>query len=374
MSFALLRERLRNYPGRVRVNHFFRGLRRTGLDLLPSVGPEGRMRVVYGAEPRSRWAPFSADALGPLAERAARDRESTTAEMRVFEGDLTLDSYSRELFDRRRVIKNSFDLVGRRREPRLSSYLFGPTLNLGEFVSLRGQMDYTYYHFLCDTMMKVFLAERFAPSSAPFVVHESLARQPFFEEARGLGVFGARAVVAQGEGQRFGAGRVWVPTHGEPTRADLLEIARRFGADRAPAAPAVRIYLSRGPKAQNRRHLRNERALFEQLRDRGFQFFDAQEHSLTEQIQMFACAEIVVAPHGAGLANVIWRQTRPMAVVELVNPSMHTLDMAYMSVALGHRHCLVENRGDLGRPSKSTADADIPAVLARVDEAMAWLA
>ena len=38
----------------------------------------------------------------------------------------------------------------------------------------------------------------------------------------------------------------------------------------------------------------------------GFSIVPPAEHSLDEQINIFNQAEIIVAPHGAGLTNVVW--------------------------------------------------------------------
>lgn len=64
------------------------------------------------------------------------------------------------------------------------------------------------------------------------------------------------------------------------------------------------IYIQR--ENPNFRNLLNEKeieALFERY---GFEFIDPSELSISEQIDLFSCAEIIAGPHGAGWTNMIF--------------------------------------------------------------------
>lgn len=67
---------------------------------------------------------------------------------------------------------------------------------------------------------------------------------------------------------------------------------------------ARRVYVSRS-KAEHRRIL-NEPDLFEALRRFGFEMLVLEELSFQAQADAFRHAEIVVSPHGAGLANLVF--------------------------------------------------------------------
>jgi capsular polysaccharide biosynthesis protein len=64
-----------------------------------------------------------------------------------------------------------------------------------------------------------------------------------------------------------------------------------------------RLYVTRG-QVKNTRRLVNEEAVMSSLARRGFVRFDPGQHSVQEQIDHFAAAEVIVAPHGAALANL----------------------------------------------------------------------
>ena len=77
--------------------------------------------------------------------------------------------------------------------------------------------------------------------------------------------------------------------------------------------------MTRG-QAPNTRRLVDEDAVLPGLERRGFVRIDPGTLGLQEQIDVFAGAEAVVAPHGAGLANLVF--ARPdVRVLELFAPS-----------------------------------------------------
>jgi hypothetical protein len=365
MIFKLLRERLSNYPGRALVNRTLKQFRRSFLDALPRGTPT--VTVLESQPAWDRWAGLDPSRYPETARRTGGDRPTRLAQLRQFEGRLTLDPLSLNLFDDRRIVWGSYDGIGREREPALSSFLLRANHDLGEFVSLRGAFENNYFHFLYDFMPKLMLIERHVPRGTPLVVGETLLAQPFFRDAQRMGVFEGHVIIGQGKRTRVGGERVFVPSPVEPTRDDLLAIARRFGAPERLSRPGQRLYVARGLKAANKRRLVNEGALFAALEPYGFTFFDPQEHDLATQIDRFAHAEAIVSPHGAALTNLIWRAGRPLMVWELVNPSMHTLDMAHISAQLGYEHRILENHGDRGQPVRSSAWADIDAVLNSVE-------
>jgi capsular polysaccharide biosynthesis protein len=54
------------------------------------------------------------------------------------------------------------------------------------------------------------------------------------------------------------------------------------------------------------RRVVNEAAVEAALADLGFEVFDNAAYSVCDQARAFRDAEIVVAPHGAGLANIVY--------------------------------------------------------------------
>jgi capsular polysaccharide biosynthesis protein len=89
-----------------------------------------------------------------------------------------------------------------------------------------------------------------------------------------------------------------------------------------PSGERKRIYISRA-KASKRKLL-NEAELTAILSRYGFRSVELESMKVADQIRLFASADIVVGPHGAGLTNLMF--CRPgTKVIELFSPNhMHT--------------------------------------------------
>ncbi|APB35288.1 Capsular polysaccharide biosynthesis protein [Gloeomargarita lithophora Alchichica-D10] len=73
-----------------------------------------------------------------------------------------------------------------------------------------------------------------------------------------------------------------------------------------PATPRPKLYISRS-RASFRRVL-NEAEVLDYLMPLGYQPVWLEDLSFPEQVGLFQQAESIIAPHGAGLANLIWCQ------------------------------------------------------------------
>lgn len=77
-----------------------------------------------------------------------------------------------------------------------------------------------------------------------------------------------------------------------------------------------KIYVSRKNAA---RSFDNETELEELLQNRGFDVVHSDNLAFSDQIALFRSAELIVAGHGAGLANLVWCQSETR-VVEMFSP------------------------------------------------------
>jgi capsular polysaccharide biosynthesis protein len=87
---------------------------------------------------------------------------------------------------------------------------------------------------------------------------------------------------------------------------------------RATAGKPRRLYVTRGSR-RNSRRLSNEAEVWPLLERRGFTRLDPGTVGVQEQIDHFAAAEVVVAPHGAGLSNLVFAPPG-VRVLELFHP------------------------------------------------------
>jgi capsular polysaccharide biosynthesis protein len=89
-----------------------------------------------------------------------------------------------------------------------------------------------------------------------------------------------------------------------------------------------RIYVSRS-KASGRK-IANEEEILPILASRGFVRSELEEMSLSAQIELFSEAEAVIAPHGAGLTNLVWCAPRTR-VLEIFSPLY--VNLCYWAIA-----------------------------------------
>jgi capsular polysaccharide biosynthesis protein len=72
------------------------------------------------------------------------------------------------------------------------------------------------------------------------------------------------------------------------------------------------IYVARTDTAG--RTLRNEAEIIQRLEAMGFEIFIGSQHSVAEQVKVFREARLIVAPHGAGLTNLLFCQPKTVVV------------------------------------------------------------
>lgn len=109
------------------------------------------------------------------------------------------------------------------------------------------------------------------------------------------------------------------------------------------------VYISR--RAAARRRLSNELLLEERLQQLGFAVVQLEHLTVSEQARVFIAAEFIVAPHGAGLANIIFA-TPGACVIELFHPDHVSQLYAELAANSGLRYDRV--LGDCTRTSKTS--------------------
>jgi capsular polysaccharide biosynthesis protein len=133
------------------------------------------------------------------------------------------------------------------------------------------------------------------------------------------------------------------PGHGMAHPHDIRSMIGRLQATiPSPShAPWRRLYISR----KTGRKMSNETALLAGLAARNFEMIHLENLSLHEQITLFQEAAVVVGPHGAGHANIIW-SSPGIRLLEVFHPAWMHPCYALLSQILGiHYHCLVGHDG-----------------------------
>ena len=168
--------------------------------------------------------------------------------------------------------------------------------------------DGNYYHFLMDVLTKVGVLEQAPSVPAPDVWYVP-ARTRFQRELLELFGIGAGQRIDAAEQLHVQADELVVP--GPPAMTEknppwAVEFLRgRLLPHIDTSGPRRNVYVTRGPSANNR-SIVNEAALLDVLAAHDFVHVDPGGLSVVEQIRTFATANVIVAPHGAALANIIF--------------------------------------------------------------------
>jgi capsular polysaccharide biosynthesis protein len=190
-----------------------------------------------------------------------------------------------------------------------------------------------FFHWMTDGLPRLEILQRAGSIPWNGIDHLLIGEgcRAIRESLRLLGFDNSKHVVTRRD-THFACDSLIVPSfHGAPGNVPpwAIEFLRKqFLASLPLPGSKRRIYVSRS-KASGRR-ITNEEEILPILASRGFVRVELEEISLSAQIALFAGAEAVVAPHGAGLTNLIWcaPQTK---ILEVFSPLY--VNLCYWSIA-----------------------------------------
>jgi len=200
-----------------------------------------------------------------------------------------------------------------------------------------------YYHTLVDNLPRLLALHHPRLSAVPIQLLVPSELQPFerFFLQRLLPP-NVRVRVLEG-GQLFRPETLVLPTFlsrqmsGYLPRGWLDFFLPRVLPDR-PRKRHRRIYITRRASRVGRRIL-NEAELLSVLARHGVESHALESMSIEAQIELFYDAELVVAPHGAGLTNLLFAERAD--VIELHPAPKIMPHYFFLSRALGHRYAYV---------------------------------
>lgn len=174
-----------------------------------------------------------------------------------------------------------------------------------------------YCHWLLEELPRLLMLAK--QENVSLIAHDKAS---FIQDALKLGGWAGRVITAR-RYSHFQCEHLLVPSLIGRSGCATPEVVRLVTEFTKPLrergrGPSERIYITR-EKAERRR-VSNEAALWSHLEACGFVKVCLEELSWTEQINAFAHAKVIVAPHGAGLANLVFCQPGAR-VIELFNRS-----------------------------------------------------
>jgi capsular polysaccharide biosynthesis protein len=212
--------------------------------------------------------------------------------------------------------------------------LRAPSPLRGEHASLVSLWCQNYYHWMFDALPRLASLRAAGMDALPLVVPHPPAR--FQRESLAhLGISRRRLTPFVNE-HVAPQTLIWAspPAHiGYPSPFVVRWLRRALG--QGTPARGRRLYVARSGSRQ----LVNEDQVLELLRRHGFEAIRPERMALVEQIRAFEAAEAVVAPHGAGLTNIVFSER--LAVLEIVPPTYENRCYQRLAAAAGHDHVSV---------------------------------
>lgn len=243
-----------------------------------------------------------------------------------------------------------------------------PIHRLKSAISLPLYWSFGYYHWICDVLPRMWLFREMDLSTMKVVVPHDF--KPWMEESlRLLGVPNSqchrlpRSCALHVKELLFPSPLSMTGDH----HPDAITWVRsKLNGQVKREGPHRRLYITRR-LAASRRVVEEER-LTQRLAQEGFTIVEAENLTFSDQIRLFKGAECVVAPHGAGLTNILF--ARPSCrVVELFEPTVVRRCYRELANTLGfHHRCLVghTHRHEGGDPDIYLSDAQLEELLSFV--------
>jgi capsular polysaccharide biosynthesis protein len=168
---------------------------------------------------------------------------------------------------------------------------------------------YRYFHWLTDALPRLEILRKALPGGVEkidkYIVNEGL---PIITESLKMLDIPLDKLIFARSTQHIQAKNLIVPSlpgeTGNPPAWVCNFLRDSFLPHRADIAPISKLYISRS-KARYRRVI-NEEDVLECLSEHSFTPVWLEDHDFTTQIALLSNAEVIVAPHGAGLTNLIW--------------------------------------------------------------------
>jgi capsular polysaccharide biosynthesis protein len=180
-----------------------------------------------------------------------------------------------------------------------------------------------YFHWLLDALPRLEILKKTLPNGLDgidkYIVNRGISAIP--ESLENLGVPSNKLLFCDSNFHIQPTSLV-IPSLpgsiGDPPAWVCKFLRENFLGKKADANTPRKLYISRN-KAEYRR-VKNEENVVKCLSNYGFTAVYLEEYSFAMQVALLSNAEFIVAPHGAGLSNLVWC-TPGTKVLEIFSPN-----------------------------------------------------
>ncbi|MBU3578105.1 DUF563 domain-containing protein [Polynucleobacter sp. UK-Kesae-W10] len=202
----------------------------------------------------------------------------------------------------------------------------------GRTLLLKGTWSEAFYHFITETLAKIFVAQKeFDLNSFDQIIVSSPHMSYVKQWLQLLGINSTKIIDVPAH-QAVISDELYVPTYLQMcgfTSLELIEWLNTRVPESAIINPALegaqKIYISRSGS----RRLLNEAELKKPLIEAGYKIVQLEKLPILDQILLLKNARSVIAPHGAGLSNLVFSHGK---ILELVGKGYNNTCFADISL------------------------------------------
>lgn len=335
--------------------------------LIPSI-PDSMISEKIIHEKRLKISWCCKDKFSPLGEELINEWMQETEEkyLKAYSG-VEIDGHSGLIIKNQKVAWGSTDYPKRERTPRLLKSITKKAKHIPSAISIHHAYDDNYFHFITITTPKLKLIEEAKiDRSIPLIVSSKLASKKFFQDAVDLGLLDGRDFIIQDTDETIKINQLYTVKAFEYEIDDMNWLCNKL-APEIDKGTEKAIYIHRGSSSSNGRQIRNQEAINKIIESYKIDFYDPAEHSLQHQIKTFSNSHTIIGAHGAGLTNIIFRQSNPTNIIEMLNPSWCAPHYFLLSAQRNFNYTWLMNRNESSH-KKATAEADIEGLIKTLEK------
>ena len=181
----------------------------------------------------------------------------------------------------------------------------------------------SYYHWCLDVFARFFLLQKIGIHLPDYQIVIDYAGMPYEKELLASLGISCEQVIANHPSFACETEELVIPAFTNPTLSpevwsydrEAVNFLRKLMVPQVSSAPKRKLYVSR---RDSKRSISNENELIAFLKKEGFEVVTLSNLTVRDQARLFYESEIIIAPHGAGLTNIIY--THPdTRVVEILS-------------------------------------------------------
>jgi len=216
-------------------------------------------------------------------------------------------------------------------------------------ISLRHFWEWNYYHFYFDVLGKLELLHTVGvDDTLPLVLAKYADDVSFVRPLIERGKFKDRNWITP-TSEYIKAEKILFCRTKRPYRERILYILDSLQIEETADHEERRIYLSRS----GTRRLVNLKEIEPILEKHSFDVVDSAKMSIDEQISLFSKTRYIVANHGAGTTNILFRGEKPLSLLEVHHEQLFNLDHKRICDEFGHFWDDLEGKKGQGIPSRA---------------------